>query len=474
VPPDEDGRPAGNQAASRQDEDRALVGASVREGRPDSAEVGPLRRLLEDAAAEERCSLGALTVLDKGNDPFRCDTPAGHRDGNWLATHLERLVGRDRKIHLRGLHYVLATDETVKPNGDSYRNTDDDWVWLQKKPADAARWLGYVPFDRITDQRNAPPTVRLWKPPEPRPYISAEVAVDIPDADELEPTVGIYWVDAEGKVRGGFGAAQPYKLVLVGEKSSLDDVLAPIAARYEADLYLPTGEMSDTLIHRIASVGKADGRSMVVFYFADCDPSGWQMGISLSRKLQAFQALGIGPDEWQVRRVALTVDQVREHGLPSAPLKETEKRADRWRQAMGVEQTEIDALAALRPDLLRRIARDALDPFFDSTLEQRSWQAYDAWQTDAQTALDNALDADRLDEIRAEAEQQLGQLREQIDAINDAMRISPGDVELPPIAPPTAELDGEGGLPPLAKSAWGYAMIAHRLIASKRYADGEP
>ena len=32
---------------------------------------------------------------------------------------------------------------------------------------------------------------------------------------------------------------------------------------------------------------------------------------------------------------------------------------------MGVEQTEIDALASLRPDLLRQIARDAIAPFYD-------------------------------------------------------------------------------------------------------------
>ena len=33
-----------------------------------------------------------------------------------------------------------------------------------------------------------------------------------------------------------------------------------------------------------------DGRPMVVFYFSDCDPSGWQMPVSLYRKLQALKA----------------------------------------------------------------------------------------------------------------------------------------------------------------------------------------
>ena len=63
-------------------------------------------------------------------------------------------------------------------------------------------------------------------------------------------------------------------------------------------------------------------------------------------------------------------EQVRVHGLPSRPLKATERRADRWREAMGVAQTEIDALAALRPDLLRRITSEAVEPFFDPPCQQ--------------------------------------------------------------------------------------------------------
>ena len=33
----------------------------------------------------------------------------------------------------------------------------------------------------------------------------------------------------------------------------------------------------------------ADGRMLVLLYFADCDPAGHQMILSVTRKLQAFQ-----------------------------------------------------------------------------------------------------------------------------------------------------------------------------------------
>ena len=38
---------------------------------------------------------------------------------------------------------------------------------------------------------------------------------------------------------------------------------------------------------------------------------------------------------------------------------------------MGVQQTEVDALAALRPDLLRQIAVDAIKVFYDAALDDR-------------------------------------------------------------------------------------------------------
>ena len=398
-----------------------------------------------------------LTVLDKQNDPFRVDTPARHRDGEWLATTARDLGLGARRIHLRGLHYMVIG--RPKPDGTPYTNTEKDWLWLSGDAGKAARWLGYIPFEQITDQRNAAPTVRPFTAPQPWPFISAHVSVDIPDAADIEPYVGV----------SGFTGVQPYKLVLVGEKSSLDDVLAPVASGYGADLYLPTGEPSDTMLHGMARAGAEDGRPMVVFYFSDCDPSGWQMPISVARKLQAFRATLYPQLDFQVHRVALTPDQVREYDLPSTPLKDTERRGDAWQAAQGVEQTEIDALAALQPRLLRRIAHDALDPFQDHTLARRVADAYARWRSQAQAALDAALDAEHLERIRAEATERLGELREQIDAINDALRIDPGDVELPPVEVPTADLNGAVHPLPLLDSGWSFAEQCLRLKDSKAY-----
>jgi hypothetical protein len=95
------------------------------------------------------------------------------------------------------------------------------------------------------------------------------------------------------------------------------------------------------------------------------------MSVSIGRKLQALRDLQFPDLKFELVAVALTVEQVRELGLPSTPLKETEKRADRWRDAFGVEQTEIDAIATLRPDILADIIEHAFDPYLDRDLAAR-------------------------------------------------------------------------------------------------------
>jgi hypothetical protein len=359
-------------------------------------------------------SLNDLTVLAAINDPYRLDTPANHRDAEWLVEQTQRLRVRT-PIHLRGLHYVLvAAADVVKPNGQPYINDDQNWRWLQSNPADAARWLGHIAWDDIKDERNEAPKLIL-RPSISRPSAHLWFDFDISLPDDIEPEL---YIDR-------FEALQPYQIILIGEKASLGDVLDPIAQEYEASLATPTGEMSDQMIHAIAGHMARDGRPAAVFYFSDCDPSGWQMPISVSRKLQAFRDLKFPDLDIQVYAAALTPDQVKAYGLPSSPLKEEERRGDAWKRAFGVEQTEIDALAALRPDLLRQIARDAIAPFYDRTLRRRCNQARDEYEERALAAFDTFIDTARIDELRERYETLIEEVK--TEARGAAPRDAPGD-----------------------------------------------
>jgi hypothetical protein len=150
--------------------------------------------VLEAASADIGCSLSDLTVLSAQVDPYRLDTTAGHRDGQWVAQQLDRLLGPDKKIHWRGLHYAIVAKSGIrKPNGEIYVNSNEDWEWLSTAAGKAARWLGYIPFDRITDNRNAEPVIHRKARVEPQAFVSIGLNVEIPDADDLEP-----WPFAQG------------------------------------------------------------------------------------------------------------------------------------------------------------------------------------------------------------------------------------------------------------------------------------
>jgi hypothetical protein len=421
---------------------------------------GALRSVLEAAFDESGYSRSDLTVLSAQVDPYRLDTPSGHRDGHWAAVQLAKGFGKTRRTHWRGLHYsIVARGKVKKPDGTLYQNNEADWLWLSGMAGKAARWLGYIDFERIIDARNAEPTIHRKARVEPNSWVWVGVDVDIPAADDIEPRAGAQ----------GFVPRQAFSFVIFGEKTSLEDVLLPVAREHEADLYLPSGEISDTLLYQIAKDAAEDGRPLVVITASDCDPAGYQMPVSIARKLQAFRDLLFPDLRFEVVPAALTVEQVRELNLPSTPLKETEKRADRWRTAFGIEQTEIDALATLRPDVLREIVTRAFDPYFDRTLEGRVREAKSEWMSDAEAVLAEETDEELLANLRDQAETQLGELREAIDRINDQLRISVDGLDLPVIEVPEAEVDEDSIRQALVSFEQDWVEQTRAMIERKSY-----
>jgi hypothetical protein len=423
---------------------------------------GALRRILEAACEKTKACLSDLTVLSTQIDPYRIDTATGHRDGAWLAEQLAKFYGPTKTAHWRGLHYTIVADGAVKkPDGAIYQNIDDDWQWLITAPAKAARWLGYVPFDRIRDARNSPPIIHHKPKVEPEAYLSIGLDVEIPDAEDIEPI----------PVARGFVTRHAYHFVIFGEKSSLEEIVLPIAQRYEADLYLPTGEISDTLVYQIAKEADEDGRPLILFTLSDCDPAGHQMPVSIGRKLQAFRDLFFPRLRFEVVPVALTAEQVNAENLPSTPLKEGEKRATRWKEAFGIEQTEIDALTipTKRP-ILERLIRHAFKPYIDPTLKRRVDDAKAEWYAAAQEAVTAQIDAEHLTHIRDQAAAKLDEMRDQIAQINEALNIAAGDhFTLPPVDVPEPEhpLDSQRHALVRLKDDWVRASRA--LIKHKAY-----
>ena len=81
-----------------------------------------------------------------------------------------------------------------------------------------------------------------------------------------------------------------------GEKTSLEDVLGPLAIEFNADLYLTGGQISDTLLHRMARDAVGDGRPLSVFTFSDFDPAGYWDMPTCHRAQAAGAARSLVPD----------------------------------------------------------------------------------------------------------------------------------------------------------------------------------
>ena len=423
----------------------AITGSSV--GSPGdentggiAGDSGSLAKVIRAATSRSGLRLSDLTVLSVKRDPYRVDTPQGHREGRWFAQWLHELFP-GVVVHLRGLHYALVSKGGVtKPDGTPYENNIDDFTWLIDDAAKAARWLDYIDFDHIVDQRNDKP-VECRRSPEPASTPIGTVSATIFDGSwalhlsgEIEvkpPTIETWAVGGEASMStiackpyavlsGVEASEQPYAFAFFGEKSSLREVLAPIAQEYGANMYLCSGEISDTLIYHMAKDADEDGRPLVVFTFSDFDPAGHQMPISIGRKLQALRDFQFPSLRAEVAPVSLTLEQVIAERLPTTPVKSKEKRGKKWNEAFGPAmrevglitgsrpaQVEIDALAVIRPDVLRRITHEKIALYRDETVERRARAVRERWHAEARPVVEAQLvdHQERLDEIKQAAEE---------------------------------------------------------------------
>jgi len=384
---------------------------------------------------------GFLT-LNADTDPFSV-LEGGERYAawaRWVGDLFHRFYPGSGTVHLRRIHYRLVSSETpipmvgsvdqgyevspiwivprlgkkrpgekagdIRPN--TYENTDDCWQRL----AVAAKWarhLGFIDGDLIVDNRSPDAQGDGYRPAaEPTPgfftnhssweFLQGELTQgdveyfvssttpfpSVPERPQL-------WARS---LRNGTKARQTHHLEIWVEKSTMNDVLLPICQRHGIVLQSLVGESSLTrtadLLRRIQANG---GRPCRVLYLSDFDPGGNSMPAAASRRIEHL-IRSEDPDlDVQVTHLLLTKEQVEQYGLPTIPIKETEVRADKFRERQDTDgAVELDALEAIRPGELARLVEEAIQPYLDADAD---------WQ--------EALDA-------YEAE-----LDEQADAVNDAM-----------------------------------------------------
>ena len=130
--------------------------------------------------------------------------------------------------------------------------------------------------------------------------------------------------------------------------------------------------------------------------------TGLSIPVACARKIEFFIARDSLDLDVQVRPIALTHDQCVEFRLPRTPLKETEELRRQVRGKVRRGATELDALEALRPGVLRQILEQEIVRYHDSDLDDRVDEQAQAFSEDLAEIRREVLarHADELEEIK--------------------------------------------------------------------------
>lgn len=313
-----------------------------------------------------------LIALSKGNDPFAIGTKA-HKDWALWFKDMWEQFGYSRGVHLRRIHYQIISQETpvITPEGKEYQNTNQDWGKL----ANASKWaryLKYIDCSDLEDRRNSEPKIytasdeeselsfelaNKWSSLYDDPFNYIPEFVDLPDL----PSYSLL----------NFSPSSGYLTEVWIEKSTMNDVLIPVCQRMNTNLVTGTGEISITRVFELVQRVKEFDKPCRIFYISDFDPAGKSMPVAVSRKIEYFireypEFEGI---DIKLKPIALNQDQIREYKLPRTPIKETERRKDRFEMIYGEGATELDALEALYPDTLAQLVESYLSPYLNCKKE---------------------------------------------------------------------------------------------------------
>jgi hypothetical protein len=321
-------------------------------------------RDIKALAKRLRRSVNDLLALNPQNDPFYADLPRRRVGAEWFANVYHEHGGD--KPHQRRIHYRTLS-RVLHPDGHQYQNTYNDWKYLGVSSL-TARYLDLIPPDGLADMRNDPPLINA-KDVDPEEELEAfsgvaegteEPTLDIPDIPEL-PELGL----------GGFDVVQDYIVEIWIEKSTQNDWLVPLCERRGINLVVGIGEQSEIRARELALRSAAYKAPVRVIYISDFDPGGRSMPKAVARKVE-FTIYKLGLDvDFQLLPVALTLEQIRHYNLPRIPIKETERRKDRFEDTFGVGATELDAMEALHPGELARIVEAEIDNWLDPDLARR-------------------------------------------------------------------------------------------------------
>ena len=234
----------------------------------------------------------------------------------------------------------------------------DCWKRLANASKDA-RYLGLVSADDLVDRRNAEAITNIRDTGLPLSYVDSGDDITIPD--EMPDLPRAHLLNSRART-------QRYQIEIWAEKTTMNDILEPIAERYGASLITGSGEISITHCNLCVRRAEQDQRPVRILYISDFDPGGLSMPVAAARKIEwLIHDAGLDVDI-QLRPIVLTPEQCERYRLPRTPIKEGERRGEKFEARFGEGATELDALEALHPGALEQIIEREIERYYDHDL----------------------------------------------------------------------------------------------------------
>lgn len=246
------------------------------------------------------------------------------------------------KLTLRQLYYQLVSRDII-PNKQAAYNMVGNVV-------NDARLAGLIDWDAIEDRTRNLATLGHWDSPE-------DIIAACADSFMLDK-----W------------STQPYRVEVWVEKEALAGVVARSCNRLDVPYFSCRGYTSQSEMWgaamRFVNYEKAHQIPYII-HLGDHDPSGIDMSRDIQDRIQLFMKRH-GCSNFEFKRIALNMDQVREYNPPPNPAKSTDSRFQQYLDEYGEESWELDAL---EPRVLDGLITNAIEAVLDLSLYEEELNA---------------------------------------------------------------------------------------------------
>lgn len=239
---------------------------------------------------------------------------------------LDEYQNQGLKLTLRQLFYQLVVKNIIPNEEKQYKKLSS--------LVSNARLSGLIDWNAIEDRIRQPHRVSEFS--------------DL--GDLIETAVSSYRLP---RWRG-----QDYYAELWVEKDALAGVLKPLAREFHVTMMVNRGYSSQSAMYDSANrFRNYEEKQLILAYIGDHDPSGEDMVRDIQDRLNMFEV------DVEVKKIALTIDQVQEHNLPPNPAKMDDPRYQKYEMEHGNESWEVDALP---PEVLVQLIQDFFHGIIDS------------------------------------------------------------------------------------------------------------